>query len=423
VYSSNSWPGDPKGYGLVMKPASRVLAASAAALVLLLCSSCAQIRVQRPSLHGALDLAPLQSGQIVVWVSARRGYYPPAVAASFAKDFPAANLVQLEIPAESFIGEIQTKAAHQPPDLAFVSHHFTQVQPLLDAKAIWLAWGRPRFDTIGWWVIFKDTKRLAKAQAFVRWLSRAPGWQPSAHSASMSREAVEAVQKISITALHATVSGNQAALEALLDKDAARSRRMPADPSARVSDVQPIFTFGNARIAFVMLSVLASGDTFYGVRHMIFILRNQGAGWRILQMNPDAQMPARPDDVNPPLLRAFDSGIGSNRAEPPPPPAILVDPPDRAVLPRFPDRPDITWRSEAPAGASFVVESQFTNPGDEVNWSASNLVFAQASRVEQPFRERAPFGVGQQPHRWRIWTLGASGAISVSSWRTVVFSN
>ena len=404
-----------------MRPASRVLAASAAALVLLLCSSCAQVRV-RPSLDAALDLAPLQSGQIVVWVSARRGYYPPAVAASFAKDFPEANLVQLEIPAESFIGKIQTKAADQPPDVAFVSN-FTQVQPLLDAKAIWLAWGRPRFDTIGWWVIFKDTKRLAQAQAFVRWLSRAPGWQPSAHNASISSETVKAVQKISITALHATVSGDQAALEALLDNDAARSRRMPADPSARVSEVQPIFTFGNARIAFVMLGVLASGDTFYGVRHMIFILRNQGAGWRILQINPDAQMPARASDVTPPLLRAFDSGIVSNLAEPPPPPAILVDPPDRAVLPRFPDRPDIAWRSEAPADASFIVESQFTNPGDEVNWSVSHLVFAQGSRAEQPFRERAPFGVGQQPHRWRIWTLGPSGAISVSSWRTVVFSN
>ena len=44
-----------------------------------------------------------------VWVSARRGYYPPAVAASFARDFPEAHLVQLESPAERFIGEIQTK--------------------------------------------------------------------------------------------------------------------------------------------------------------------------------------------------------------------------------------------------------------------------------------------------------------------------
>ena len=410
-----------------MKPASRVSAASVAALVLL-CSSC-QVRVQRPSLPAALDLAPLQSGEIVVWVSTPRGYYPPAVAASFAKDFPKANLVQVEIPAERFIGEIQTKRADQPrPDLAFVSN-IAQLQPLLDAKAIWLAWGRPRFYMNGWWMIFKDTKHLAQAQAFVRWLSRAPGWQPSARNASIPSGRVETVQKISIRALHATVSRDQAALETLLDTDAARSRRLPADQSARVSDVQPIFTFGNARIAFVMLGVLASGDTVYGLRHMSFILRNQGNRWRILQMNPDAQMPTGAGDVNSlrydvnPLLRAFDSAIVSNRAEPPPSPAILIDPPDRAVLPRYPNRPDIAWRSEAPADARFIVESQFTDPGDEVNWSVSHLVFAQASRAEQPFRERAPFGVGQQPHRWRIWTLGPSGAISVSSWRTVLFSN
>jgi hypothetical protein len=142
-------------------------------------------------------------------------------------------------------------------------------------------------------------------------------------------------------------------------------------------------------------------------------------------MNPDAHMPTGATGASGvhPLLRAFDSGIVSNRAEPPPSPAILIDPPDRAVLPRYPNRPDIAWRSEAPADAHFIVESQFADPGDEVNWSVSYLVFAQASRTEQPFRQRAPFGVGQQPHRWRIWTLGPSGAISVSSWRTVLFSN
>lgn len=53
-------------------------------------------------------------------------------------------------------------------------------------------------------------------------------------------------------------------------------------------------------------------------------------------------------DANPPLLRAFDSRIISDRTETPPPPAILVDPADHAVLPRFPERPnqrnvELTW--------------------------------------------------------------------------------
>jgi hypothetical protein len=183
-----------------------------------------------------LDLAPLRSGQIVVWVSTRRGYYTPDVAASFAKDFPNANLVQVEVPEERFIGEIQTKPANRPrPDLAFVSN-IAQLQPQLDAKAYLACLGRPRFYMSGWWMIIKDTKHLAQAQAFVRWLSRAPGWQPSARNASISRQRVATVQKISIRALHAKVSRDQAALEALLDTDALR---VLASPWPHVVPVDP----------------------------------------------------------------------------------------------------------------------------------------------------------------------------------------
>jgi hypothetical protein len=276
-------------------------------------------------------------------------------------------------------------------------------------------------------VIFKDTKHLAQAQAFVRWLNRAQGWQPRAKNNSISTEAIQGVQKTSIAALHDMMSGAQARLEALLDKDAARSGPEETDLSGKVSDVQPILTFGNSRIAFVLLAMVASGDDFYGMRHMIFILRNQGADWRILYLEPNAQMPevegGQGIDANPLLLSAFDSRIVSDRAEPPPPAAMLVDPPDRAVLPRFPKRPDIAWRSAAPADAAFIVESQFADSGDEANWSVSNLTFAEVSRAAQPFKEQAPFGVGAQPHRWRIWTLGRSGAVSVTPWRTLIYSN
>jgi hypothetical protein len=378
-----------------------------------------------PALDAALDLAPLQSGQIVVWVSAPpRGFYSAEIIAeSFARDFPKASLVQVEIPRDSFVDRVRAKAQQQPPpDLAFVANH-AQVQPLLDAHAVWLSWGRPRFATNGWWMIFKDATHLAQARAFIRWLSRAPGWQPSAVNTSMSSLAIETVQKISIAAVHAMSSGDQAGLEAQLDKDAARVRPPLVDRRARVSDVRSIFTFGNARIAFVGVSAFASGDTFFGVRHMVFILRNDGTGWRILQMDPDARMPARSIDATTPLLRWFDSHIVSERTDQPPSPAVLVDPPDRAVVPRFPQRPDISWRSEARADVSFIVESQFADPGDERNWSASSLDVAHAGRAEQPFREQAPFGAGKQPHRWRVWSLAPSGAISVSSWRTVLFSN
>lgn len=158
---------------------------------------------------------------------------------------------------------------------------------------------------------------------------------------------------------------------------------------------------------------------------MIFIFRNQGNGWRILQMDPNASVPfvGGVRETEPPsLLRTFDELIVSGASEAPPPPAVLIAPSDRAVLTRFP-RPEIAWRSEGPTGSAFIVESQYWEPGGEGNWSVSNLTFANRFRSDQPFRQRAPFGVGMQPHRWRIWTLVPSGAVSLSSWRTVLFSN
>jgi hypothetical protein len=228
------------------------------------------------------------------------------------------------------------------------------------------------------------------------------------------------VQRSSIAALHDIVSSDQAALDALLDKDAARSRPEQADPTAQVNDAQPILTFGNSQIAFVLLAAVASGDSFYGMRHMIMIHVKRGSEWRILYLDPDAKMPdvegLQGIDANPQLLRTFDSRIVSNRPEPPPPAAALIDPPDRAVFPMR-TKPDIVWESSASADASFVVEAQFTNPGDEVNWTVSVLTFVELASTAHPFRQQSPFGASLNPVRWRIWTLGQSGAVSVSPWR------
>jgi hypothetical protein len=342
---------------------------------------------------------------------------------------------------------VKSKSPDEPaPDVAFIDN-YRELQPLLESKVVLSAWGTSRFPTNGWWVIFKDTRHLAKAKAFVRWLNRAPGWQPKAATDALSKQAREAVQRTAVAAFHAMMSGDHARLERLLDRDAARRRFVPIEANSRLSNITPILTFGNGRIAFVMLSAVGSGDSFYGLRQMIFIFRNQSDGWRILQMDPNARVPIvnpsqkiglppcnavvssrssclrETDNILPPLLRAFDSRIVGERAEPPPPSAVLVDPADRAVLPRWPERPEIAWRSEGPTDSTFIVESQYWDPSGEGNWSVSDLTFADKSRGDQPSRQRAPFGVGMQPHRWRIWTLVPSGAVSVSAWRTILFSN
>ncbi len=410
-----------------MRSISRMSAAIVAAFVLLFAASCAPFWVQGPDVDGGMNLTPLRTGQLVVWVSSRRQNYSTIVAASFSSDFPRTDFVQREMSPQSFLPRLKSRSPDEPaPDVAFIDN-WSQVQPLLESKAVLSAWGRSRFPTSGWWVIFKDTKNLARAQAFVRWLNRPLNWAPQARNNLLSRQARDTVQRAAIAAFRALMSGDQARLDLLLDRDAARIRLMPTDFASRLSNIEPIVTFGNARIAFVLLSAVGSGDSLYGMRQVSFILRNRGDGWRILQMDPNVSLGIHDGSGftgPPPLLRrAFDVVIKSDRDEAPPPPAELVEPADRAVLARWPERPEIAWQSAAPLDATFIVESQFMHPRDETNLSVSRLSFADTSMRKPPFRQRAPFGVGMQPHRWRIWTLLPSGAVSVSAWRTVLFSN
>ena len=179
-----------------------------------------------------------------------------------------------------------------------------------------------------------------------------------------------------------------------------------------------------------MLSVVGSGDSFYGLRQMIFIFRNQRDGWRILQMDPNARVPiVNPapriglppwpsvvpspssclrvtDHILPPVLSAFYHRIFDERTEPPPPLAGAS-----SILPTV--RYSLAGPSvrKLPGGVKarpiqpLLSRAQYWNPSGEGNWSVSNLTFANKFRGEQPF--------GNEHHSAWVCSLidGASGLL------------
>ena len=87
-------------------------------------------------------------------------------------------------------------------------------------------------------------------------------------------------------------------------------------------------------------------------------------------------------------------------------------------------RPMISWTAE---GAVFcLIEWQFGQPkgGD---WEGSGFALVRDVQSRQggggTMQMRAPFGVGRQPHRWRIWAVSGSGDVVRSGWRTIVYTN
>jgi hypothetical protein len=370
--------------------------------------------------QAVVDMMPLYEGEMNLWISSRPGQFSSQIVQEFHQDFPAFNLREKNFSPDAFSGAISENAKDESyPDIAFIGN-YRELQPLLAAKVVWLDWGQKgRFENAdGWWVIFKGAKHIDQARAFLRWLSRSPHWYPKrVKNTRLSEPQIQAIQRIAFEALHRILAGDAAGLDLLLDKDAARFRLPRVPESFELVDVKPLLTFGNARIAFVIVAAFGSGDELYGVSHWAFILRNDGGDWRTLY--PGAVVLQQAEE----LFRTFDEKMTSDGKSPAPPKADLVGPRDKASFPRFPIGPTIEWTVASGTGLSFIVESQFGQPGDKESWSQSYLKFVDVPETQQAFAITAPFGVGAQPHRWRIWTLNQSGGISISDWREIDFTN
>jgi len=366
-----------------------------------------------------LNFTPLYKGELNLWISSRPENFSPRLLEEFHKDFPSFALRDKNITPEAFVNTVfGNPKGESYPDVAFIDN-FSQLSPLSKSKAIVHDWGQGRFEewARGWWVIFKDSQHIEQARAFFVWLSRGPHWQPMrVKNTSLNAEQIQNVQWVSIDALHRVLTGDAAGLAALSDKEAANFRLRQNPPSFKLTDTQAILTFGNTHTAFVILAAVGSGENEYGVSHHALILRRGGGDWRILYFAFNIALPRAED-----LFHEFDYKMTSERGWAVPARADLVGPPDKARLPRFPTRPTIEWTVANSANLSFLVEVQVKNDGGD--WWGDALSFVEPSRVQNGFAVTAPFGVGMQPHRWRIWTLNPSGGIAISDWREIDFTN
>jgi hypothetical protein len=154
----------------------------------------------------------------------------------------------------------------------------------------------------------------------------------------------------------------------------------------------------------------------FGMAHSAVVLRNVGDCWKVLLFLPSDPLPELEA-----LLRSFDR-LGLEEGQPEAVPKVtLLAPTDHAQLVRFP-RPDLEWAPVDPHLAAYTIESQYGQPGREY-WSASAIKVVSPVPGEAPLRTQMPFGVGRQPHRWRIWAIGRSGTVSTSDWREIDFTN
>ncbi len=193
------------------------------------------------------------------------------------------------------------------------------------------------------------------------------------------------------------------------------SLRLP-DTKQNIIDAVICGVWGNERIAFVNSLVSFEAEKSVGQKNMLVVLRRSDAkSWNLL-------LTAKYPNVIQDLYRQVPELSREHAVTPLKEPA-LINPPDQARFEnRFPRsaRPDIEWSAAGNGVAAYMVDSQFLSGRD---WSSSSFEVIPASKSEkETVKVKAYFGVGAQPHRWRIWAIGKNGEVRISTWRTIIYT-
>ena len=341
----------------------------------------------------------------------------------FKRDFPDFDLDFQILEREDFLQRLHSSRPDPPyPDMGFVDNG-RELDPLMKDNAVVTMWGQSRFRTNGWWVIFRQARNFEAGKAFMLWLSQPSHWSPMpVRTTSIGPADIAKVQAISKEAAQGYAAVNPESLKSIMDPAAGHFNAFGPDGIIALESVEPALTFGNSRLAFVLLAEIGHGEKAvkmapsFGMTHSMVILKKGGDGWKVLLLLPNRPLPQLEN-----LLRSFDR-LGLDEGPPEAvPPVTLLAPENHAQLPRYP-RGDLEWGPVDPTLATYVIESEWGNPGGE-HWVPSSIELVPPVSSESSLRVKIPFGVGRQPHRWRVWAISKSGVVSMSEGRIIDFTN
>jgi hypothetical protein len=167
-----------------------------------------------------------------------------------------------------------------------------------------------------------------------------------------------------------------------------------------------------------LAAIVGENNESYGMRHTFTILRRVKNDWRVLFLTPNTQLPLLEE-----LIESFDNAGFKAGEERFLPEVEIVGPTDNVSLPRYPEKPALQWKPLRKDIALYLVEFQFGQKKPN-SWSNSWIEpVRQQAGQKSAISITAPFGVGAQPHRWRVWAIARDGNVSISEWRIINFSN
>lgn len=196
---------------------------------------------------------------------------------------------------------------------------------------------------------------------------------------------------------------------------------LPREPRS-LTDVRVCDGWGNDRLAFVQVVAAFEAGDEVGYRTFIASVSSVNGRPLVLMLSSSNSTNSIISVLQREAPSLRDGAPGTMLQ-----PASITAPDDGASANRMPPtaRPMISWTH--PGAAFFLIEWQFGMPGGK-NWEGSGFEFVPAKPPgtqddQASITMRAPFGVGRQPHRWRIWTVNNRGDVARSGWRTLFYTN
>jgi len=173
--------------------------------------------------------------------------------------------------------------------------------------------------------------------------------------------------------------------------------------------VQVVEASVNGGLAAVALRVVVSSPGVFGVAHPLVVLRTGKDGqWKVLQMSLDLRQNEQSNErealmvSSPPTSAEQSSGVrGITQASP-------QDGQNVAQI------PPLVWDNHGGAGLQ-VVEWQ---RGEGGAWSDARLYLVEDRNPTLRTQVLAEFANANGRYRWRVWSVGAHGAVEISPWRT-----
>ena len=165
----------------------------------------------------------------------------------------------------------------------------------------------------------------------------------------------------------------------------------------------------NGSVAVVWVSVVESTNGVFGVANPLVVVRRSADGqWRVLHVS--LNLPGSQDYRIGEAMQKTDPTATAERAG-----GVvgvsLASPPDGDVRSKV---PQLGWDNGGGAGLQVVEWQQAFRGG----WSDAQLFLVPDLDATLKTQVAAEFATAATTYRWRVWSVGAAGAMKISPWRT-----